>query len=607
MDCKNSKKNTAFHLPKIVDEYDIYNSLVDTNIQKNGLSDIQKATIKIVKDKLHLEQKTPEEFNKKVVEFNNLHGPLIKKIRIKKGIPGVLTNYTYINYPYLDTSAVKETMRRYRSFVYQYNKAVVEQNIEISKYNLNIAKPANAKEKKLVLKFKLDYNSSFTSNYNDRAEEYNTKYGNFFKKRKINTIKYQTEIIFHTLVGFYVKQLKIKNLIALQSNKSTRVEKSKLPKLDLDHRKIATHNIDDIPRLSISKKTVQNHVKRLREAGLLINYKYINQNKPVLVNFNPKIVVILEGKQPKRQNPKNQSLTPIIGKNLHDNNETKSAKLNKKKIKDNPKGIVDIRKELTLSFNSLSAIAYKSTEGITNKKNQTSGPDFVGKYAQKSNKLREKILDDYDFANKLVAREFENYKPLEYRVLKQEELYGTLTVLEFRKLLQQDFIKSSYKLWKTREVYFGVWLKSIRYVQNNYFKSEIKEILCQTVPQHRWRLEFARKWFLKKKFNSLFPYQYFDLTRTQTNEIGYVGTYKVWKTHQKIYRNTQLEAKNLQQAAAHRKEILSQRTRLKKWVAKYEKGSISYEELFTYATTSLHHSLVLQIPLLLTPKNNYLA
>tara|TARA_B110000908_G_scaffold43041_1_gene52364 strand:- start:1541 stop:3364 length:1824 start_codon:yes stop_codon:yes gene_type:complete len=607
MDCKNSENNASFHPPKIVDEYDMYNSQVVNNIQKNELSEIQKATIKIFKDKLHLEQKTPEEFNKKVVEFNNLHGPLIKKIRIKKGTPGVLTNYSYINYPYLDTSAVKETMRSYRSYVYQYNKMVLKQNKEISKYNLNIANPTNAKEKKLVLKFKQDYNSSFTSNYNDKVEEYNTKHGNFFKKRKINTIKYQTEIIFHTLVGFYVKQLKIKNLIALQSNKSTRVEKNKLPKLDLDHRKIATHNIDDIPRLSISKKTVQNHVKRLREAGVLINYRYINQNKPISINFNPKILVILEGKQPKRQNSKNQSLNPLIGKNLHDNNETISAKLNKKKIKDNPKGIVDIRKELTLSFNSLSAKAYKNTEGITNKKSRTSGSDFVGKYGQKSNKLREKILDDYDFANKLASKEFENYKPIEYYILKQEELYGTLTVLEFRKLLLQDFIKSSYKLWKTREVYFGVWLKAIRYVQNNYFKSEIKEILCQSVPQHRWRLEFARKWFLKKKFNSLFPYQYFDLTRTQTNEVGYVGSYKVWKTYQRINKDTLLEAKNLQQAAAHRKEMLSQRTRLKKWITKYEKGSISYDELFTYATTSLHHSLVLQIPLLLTPKNNCLA
>ena len=607
MDCKNSENNASFHQLKIVDEYDMYNSQVVNNIQKNELSEIQKATIKIFKDKLHLEQKTPKEFNKNVIEFNNLHGFLIKKIRIKKGTPGVLTNYSYINDPYLDTSAVKETMRSYRSYVYQYNKMVLKQNKEISKYNLNIANPTNAKEKKLVLKFKLDYNSSFTSNYNDKVEEYNTKHGNFFKKRKINTIKYQTEIIFHTLVGFYVKQLKIKNLIAVQSNKSTRVEKNKLPKLDLDHRKIATHNIDDIPRLSISKKTVQNHVKRLREAGILINYRYINQNKPISINFNPKILVILEGKQPKRQNSKNQSLTPLIGKNLHDNNETISAKLNKKKIKDNPKGIVDIRKELTLSFNSLSAKAYKNTEGITNKKSRTSGADFLGKYAQKSNKLREKILDDYDFANKLASKEFENYKPIEYYILKQEELYGNLTVLEFRKLLQQDFIKSSYKLWKTREVYFGVWLKAIRYVQNNYFKSEIKEILCQSVPQHRWRLEFARKWFLKKKFNSLFPYQYFDLTRTQTNEVGYVGSYKVWKTYQRINKDTLLEAKNLQQAAAHRKEMLSQRTRLKKWITKYEKGSISYDELFTYATTSLHHSLVLQIPLLLTSKNNYLA
>lgn len=610
---KNAIKAQENAVP--LSEIGLYNQQVHEYLQSNKLDAITQLTIKLFKDNAQRNKLDEQQYNKAVEEFNTQHGYLL----FKKGVAytkNTTKQYSYINYPFLDRAAMKSTMDKYRQYVYTYNKKVIESNKTIAKYNKTVVAASTLNIAKQVADFKKQYRSEFAAVYNEAVEDFNTQLGaNYIAKKRNQTIKYASELVFNVLVGFYIGQLKQRNAYLLEMNRPTSVLKNSLPKLKIDHRKLATHTIAEIPRLSICKKTAQNHIKRLREANILINYSYVNQLKPIGVNFNPEILVILDGNPPKSKRVENQFFKECNSKKLPDNNDTtRTFLLKEKEIKDCATS-TGITKE---SFACPADGFYKNTTVISNelknRQRQTPAaikailPAFLkqgtakqGANNQLSTNFLARLQDDRELAKQLTEGVYDNYKGLRYDYLQKIELYAHITSKEFKAILIQDFIKSSAKIWKQHNVYVGEWKKTINYLNEELFKHITqKSTLIEKLKQYRWKLEFARKWFVKSEISALYPSLYFDKTRTQTNEIGFFGLHKVWKTHIKYQERKRLEKAQQQMQKNARKRKTEHQKKITTAIKKYEKGSYTAKQLYYYVETNLPHSFLVALPTIVT-------
>ncbi|PKH52438.1 hypothetical protein CXF68_17835 [Tenacibaculum sp. Bg11-29] len=607
----------------------VYNQEVKDCLSTRKLDAILQHTIKNFIDNAYRNKLTNTQYNKAVEEFNTAHGLLL----LKRGNEheNEQKQYTYINYPYLDRQAVKGTMDKYRQYVFTYNEKTDVENDEIRKYNNTIVKnhfQLSETQKKRKAVFQKQNKKEFSRNYNELVIEEN-KENAIIQKKAIQKIKYSSELVFHVLVGFYVSQLRTRNAYLLEMNKSTSTLKNSLPKLKIDHRKLATHTIADIPRLSICKKTAQNHIKRLREANILINYLRINQNKPISVNFNSQIIEVLEGNPPKSQLIQNKSFNSLIEKSLHDNNDTTRTKiLKEKEIKDcaNSTALNKCGSMLVNENESNTerlAGGYKNTKGISNEKQNSFGgekkiklPDFLNKTPkpikttnQLTNNFLNKLKDDQTLAKKLAAGEYDHYKGERYDYLLKIVQYGLLSTEDFKQVILQDFIKSSAKIWKKHNVYVGDWKNTINRLKDQMFVNMVnKETVINKLKEYRWKLEFARNWFLKKEeVNALFPFAYFDKTRTKSNELGFYGLHSVWKSHLKYKEQKNTDKKQEQQDSNARKRRLSAQKKLTRAISKYELGTYNQEQLFNYVQDNLPHEYLLLLPNLIKNQNTNLA
>lgn len=604
----------------LLSEIGLYNQIVKDNLQQTSLDTITQYTIKLFKDNAQRSKLTDTQYNKAVEEFNNTHGFLLLKKGNSYTQPNV-KQYAYINYPFIDREGMKNAMDNYRQFVHEYNKQVAEENKAINKYNKSVVKPSETDTKtlSLVVDFKTTNAHLFTRQYNEAVAEQNERLtANHIPKKRIQTIKYTTELVFNVLVGFYISQLKTRNNYLLQMNRPTSVLKKSLPKLTIDQRKLATHKIADIPRLNFCKKTAQNHIKRLREAGILINYTYINQNKPIAVHFNPKIVEVLDGDPPKSKTSENHFFKGVSGKKLPDNSDpTRTFLLKEKEIKECAKHTIEkcgLMLQAERNSGVCPADGYKNTTAIS-KTSETRPPensahirsilpDFLKKDRQQqgtNNSITENFIhrlqDDKTLAEQLANGDFDNYKGLRYDYLRKVEMYANLTSEEFKAVLVQDFIKVSAKIWKQHNVYVGEWKKAINYLNDTLFKNITqKSTLIQKLQEYRWKLNFARKWFIKSNVSALYPSMYFDATRTESKEIGFFGLHKVWKTHCKYLEN---KSKNQQRNKTQRnvrKRKLSAQQKLTTAIKKYEAGKYTAQELFSYVRHHLPNDFLLALP-----------
>ncbi|MCF2875408.1 MULTISPECIES: hypothetical protein [unclassified Tenacibaculum] len=632
----NNNANFAQKNAKNLSKIGVYNQLVRDYLSANKLDNLTQYAIKLFKDNAQRKKVTIAQYNKAVEEFNNQHGFLI----LKKGSENQTPNkyYSYINFPYLDRESIKATMDKYRQYVNKYNKQADEENEQIRNYNNTKVihhYSLTDSQKKRKKEFETENNYLFVKQYNELVEKENSKEA-FIPKKKLQKIKFQSEIIFHVLIGFYTSQLRTRNTYLMEMNRPTSTLKNSLPKLKIDHRKLATHKIADIPRLDICKKTAQNHVKRLREANILINYVRINQNKPVQVNINPQILEILDGKEPKSQTLENKRFSPTFSKTLHDNSDATRTNLKEKERKDCAKG-TGLNKSGSMlegneSNNACPADGYKGTKGI-NKINSLGRaeikkilPNFLkpgvenskvsGKYEVITQNFLSRLMDDYELAQKLANGEFDDYKGLRYSYLQQIAMYAHVNRDEFKKIILQDFIKSSAKIWKNHNVYPGEWKKTINALNEQFLENIVnKETLIKKLREYRWKLNFARKWFIKKaQMKALFPYKYFDKNRTQTNEIGFYGLHKVWLKNKKYKEQREQEKKRLEIEASARerekkeeKRRISIQQKLTKAINKYESGKYTHEQLYSYVQDNLPHEYLLSLPNLINKNNQNLA
>lgn len=592
-----------------------YNTNVRNNLATTTLDTITQYTIKIFKDNAQRNRYNDLQYNKAVEDFNTTHGLLL----LKKGAELTQNSakaYNYINFPYLNRQGMKSAMDNYRKYVYHYNTDVTQQNKAITKYNTSIVRPTcieigDLKKIGQVLENK---QGLLIRDYNKAVNALNEELkANYLPKKHMQKVKYASEIVFNVLVGFYISQLKTRNTYLQAAGKPTRVLKNDLPKLKIDNRKLASHTIAGIPRLDFCKKTAQNHIKRLREAGILVNYHYVNQYKPISVHFNTQIVQVLDGKPPKKQHTQNQLVTIKCEKKLPDNSDSILSK-KRKEIKDYENFIVGNKCGSITQASVCPADGYKNTTGINNAKKTSPQkekntmrkllPDFLQTTPKKegtnsviTRNFLAKLTDERQLASELTAGKYDQYIGLPYHYLRKVAQYANLTTEEFRAVLLQDFIKSSAKIWKHHNsVHVGSWKNAINELNEVLFTGVTqKETLIEKVKEYRWKLEFARKWFLKHKHAALYPSLYFDVNRKSSSGVGFFGLHSVWTTHLKYQRQRTQKQQARKRNENARKRKQSAKVKLANAITAYKKGKYSANQLYNYVQDNLPHECLVAL------------
>lgn len=618
-DTKISAKKTQKNA-KTLSEIGLYNQKVSEFLDNNPLTPIAQHAIKNFNDTAQRNRLTDDQYNQAVEEFNNAHGLILLK---KGNIYNDTKYYSYINYPYLDTKAIKATMDNYRAYVYQYNKQAEKINQEIRDYNqtqvINHYSLTEA-QKKRKMEFIKANNSLFVWEYNKVVELENKK-DPIIPKRRVAKVITAIELTFQVLVHFYTSQLRERNAYLRVLNRPTSTLKNSLPKLRLNQKNLADHTMNGIPRFDFVKRTAKNHVKRLREAGILVNYKKINTKQPIQVNFNRNILVILDGNPPKSQTPNFKGFNTSIKKSLHDNRELDYINLKLNKIRDCAKS-TDLNKSGSKPENYVAKEFYgkflkenfQRTEAVStpcarpalknsqDEKNSP-GPAEIQKilpgFLKKSTKSTQnkghvvltenflsRIEDEKKLAQKLADGQYNYYTPLPYSYLERVANYGAISFDDFKTVLIQDFIKSAAKIWRNHTVFAGSWKNAINMIKTQIFvRVQSKEALIENLKQYRWRINWARNWFAQNTdIKALFPSLYFEKNRTESCEIGFAGTRRFWLKN--LAKKKQLAKKNKE---ANYNANKRKRRKLEEALKKYQNGQYTHKQLFNYVQNNLPH------------------
>ena len=512
--------------------------------------------------------------------------------------------------PYLNGDAIKETMDKYRQHRHQYNTSLLNLNKEITRYNSSVddfisQNSLTSAQKRIIKEFKKENNRLLTRQYNEAVEDFCNENGLILKKKKLQRLKIGTEMIMHILVGFYAKQIRLRNAYLDNMNYTTT---RAIEKIHINYRDTARHNIDGIPRLEICTKTVQNHVKRLREANVITDYEFINSKKPIRAHFNPNIITIYDVAIKKQTITDNQQLIGQRKKELHNNSVSTRTNLkgNKKK------GIVynnsEIRSSHTLTDNNFSQQNenfYKNTNRLDAKKKLGRGENqrnFTKKNQNFSQFLKNQIEYDIDFTNKLTKKQFSNYEKLPNDLLIKEVQYGSMSNAEFRLLIIHEIIKYAARIWENHNVYWGNWFKLIQLLSDEMFISNngyifTKQVLFNYLQEYRWRIDWAYRWFNKnKEVKALFPYQYFDKNRKLSSEIGFKFTRCKWKQHLNRKNTQQQEQQKLKIEARQRQMKTTKIKRADRAIQRFIQGKYTRDQLYDYFKDNLGHDFAAQLP-----------
>lgn len=521
-------------------------------------------------------------------------------------------NRIWAVYPTITQEAFAMTMDNYRIFISSYNFKTEAENQLIEKYNATVddyktENPNFTPIQKTAFGFFIKSKNALPDReYNDEVEKFNNEYGLIFKKRKIQTVKYGSEQVFQNFLHLYNTQLLKRNQQQMLLHLPTL---RKLQRLKISSQMVVGLKRNDVKSIDVCKKTIRSHRKRLEEAGVLVEYHFSGGNRAVKMHINSDILVVLDMKTSKIVTAENQRVTPESAKVLPDSNENTRTLINKDQIKENVEN-----NSLDKEFPTVTPFDFVFYENTTSNKQNPTGPP-PKKYVKflenappapnieptQSEKLTNLIIDTQELAVKLSEKEFLGYTPIPLRDLEQEAYHGTMTNDEFRELVIQDFFKSSSKIWRDTSPWPGAWKKAI----NLYYEVKFcnykgisfnKSLLLDDVQELRWRLEHARKWFLKNNFPALFPSQYFDITRTTAKEVGFEYTKKAWLRHQKYKEESELRKRKTEAAAALRKSKNNHAKKAETIIKRYINKKIDLPYLFDYVEKNLPPEFMQELP-----------
>jgi hypothetical protein len=502
-------------------------------------------------------------------------------------------------------------MDNYRKYIASYNFITRAENELIQAHNNSVKEfcKINAlteiqKEYKRLFLLHNEKNCN-PRDYNEVVAQFCSDYGIIVEKKKIQTVKYATEVVFQNLLHLYNSQLMKRNEKFIKGGIST---KRPIEEFKVNSFLVTQLKRNEVSSIAICSKTVRNHRKRLEEAGVFVEYHFAGRNRPVEVHINPEILVILDVFNSKLKRSENKELRLTFWNVLPDNNESTRTFINEYKKKENVENnSQDIRSSsealtpsnlfFTGTHTSKEAICTRGARGDTQTTEKTL-----------SDKLQELILHPQELAINLANGNYHDYKPIDIRYLYKEAFSGTLSSEEFRELAIQDFFKSISKIYRSSTPFAGSYKKAINlYYQNKWIaftgNSFNKSVLVDEISQMRWRIEWARKWFVKNEFTPLFPYHYFDMTRKTSKEVGFEYTKAKWNEHLVAIAKYDALKKKQQSNATKRKETINHAKKCESALARFFKNKLTYSQLFDYVEQNLPKKYLEKLPDLILKKS----
>lgn len=514
-------------------------------------------------------------------------------------------------YPAIIEEAFSITMDNYRKYIASYNFKTQAENELIQAHNNSVKEfckttvlnEVQVQYKRLFLLHNAKNNNS--RDYNEAVTQFCNDYGLIVEKKKIQTVKYATEVVFQNLLHLYNSQLMKRNEKFIKGGIAS---KRPIEEFKINSFLVTQLKRNEVSSIAICTKTVRNHRKRLEEAGVFVEYHFAGRNRPIEVHINPEILVILDVYTSKIKRSENKELRLTYWNVLPDNNESTRTFINEYKKKEN---VENISQDIRSSSEALTPSHLFFTGTHTSKEamqTEGAGGDPETKEKTLSDKLHELILHPQELAENLANGDYHNYKPIDIRYLYKEAFSGTLNNEEFRELAIQDFFKSISKIYKSSTPFAGSYKKAINlYYQNKWIaftgNSFNKSVLVDEISQMRWRIEWARKWFVKNEFTPLFPYNYFDMTRKTAKEVGFEYTKAKWNEHLKAIAKYDALKKKQQANATKRKETINHSKKCENAVTRFFKNKLTYSQLFDYVEQNLPKQYLEKLPDLILKKS----
>ncbi len=534
---------------------------------------------------------------------------VVSNIPIEK--PVQLSGRIIAIYPAIIEEAFSNTMDNYRKYIASYNFKTQAENELIHAHNHSVkefckSNTLNEIQSEYKRLFLLHNEKNVNPrSYNELVTNFCADYGLIVEKKKIQTVKYATEVVFQNLLHLYNSQLMKRNEKFIKGGITS---KRPIEEFKINSFLVTQLKRNEVSSIAICSKTVRNHRKRLEEAGVFVEYHFAGRNRPIEVHINPEILVILDVFTSKLKRSENKELKLTFWNVLPDNNESTRTFINEYKKKENVENISqDIRSSsealtpshlfFTGTHTSKEAICTKGARGDSQTKEKTL-----------SDNLQELILHPQELAENLANGDYHDYKPIDIRYLYKEAFSGTLTSEEFRELAIQDFFKSISKIYKSSTPFAGSYKKAINlYYQNKWISftgnSFKKSVLVDEITQMRWRTQWARKWFAKNEFPPLFPYDYFDMTRKTAKEVGFEYTKAKWNEHLTALAKYDALKKKQQNNAKKRKEVINHSKKCENALNRFFKNKLNYSQLFDYVEQNLPPQYLEKLPDLILKKS----
>ena len=507
-------------------------------------------------------------------------------------------------WPMMDKKARRMTMNNYRLEVTKKNNAIEALNTEIEKYNaqveifcageLNEVQKAFAPLflKNIALEEKKCKYEPF--DYNQLVEEFNQEKGGLLiKKRKLDTIKYASEIVFENILHLYEKQLTkftteyiklggaiLKDVIAAEINSY--------------HVTALERDLDDetfVYSLNVCHATVRNHRKKLEKAGILTNYEFRGHKKGVKMHISNKILVLFDAKTGKYTNTENQSVNPETCKKFTDKNKAlleQSIKIDKTENRqaDFP--------DLGTATPDLSFVFYGNIPAQDEKSKLGGRAENVKVSETLSEKLQEITLADTNFAKRLANGEFFNNQRIDKVHLYKEANSGTLVREEMLEVVTHEFFKGLSKIYRQSTPYAGTYQKAINAFKDRFYATNgngkflvSKVVMVDMLQKYLWMVNKAHRWFVKSKIRPLNPHDYLDRTRTRKREIGFDYLEKAYAKHLKEIEEKPIQAQKAAKNAALRKQEDDNCTKFNQKMNAFRKNRITLDQLIDYVDKNL--------------------
>ena len=509
----------------------------------------------------------------------------------------------YIQCPYFLSEDKIETMQRYRIFINAYNASILRLNKEVKEYNnrvLAYIQSNKTQQQAVVAKEKfedievngLQNKWLSTFDYNEQIEKTN---GDklLLKKQKHLPVRQAQLGTFEIIVWLYAQQL-IKLRKQLQQLGSG--VKVSFPKVQVTSTQVCNFTKNGEKRMLLKRDAIREHVHRLRQAGVFVQYEFKGSSLPVNYFINGAIFVFRD----KRKGfTDNQQVKPFNnGKPLDFSVDTRTfTKEIIKKV-----GNVDNHSQKAEAFSfaaensSKNKNTYKNTKEDKPQKNSnhTEGKLGGGENFPKnelSEYLRGQIVYKTVFLNALTEHQYDNYSfstANMTRRLDTESISGVMSKEEFRELLLQLFIKIAAPIWKGKNVYYGSWHKAYIQIDDEYLRNPNgsiprKETLLYLFGFLVYRIGRAKRFFNSKTtYRIHFPCIYFDPTRKLPSEGGFAYTVEWLKQYQK-YQD--LRATRKQQVATKggaRRRQKTNEEKVRDQLKLYLKGTITLPQVYTY-------------------------